>query len=207
LGAALSSHGLIRVYLRTCLRSSSCGAGWVHDTAAKRRILSNLQMSTDTSDLTPLLTTENTEQRAHLPCSVAPSPLAIGCITLGDALQSRVEQQSELIMMLKTHNDNMATEMRELERSRGVARESAVSADNDRAELVSAHPIPCVRFNALISLCLPELWSVCHLKPRVVDSRLPRCAPPPPHHGACRQGGWQSLTIVSSSWLPITKRR
>eukprot|EP00037_Helgoeca_nana_P001900 m.30268 g.30268 ORF g.30268 m.30268 type:complete len:317 (-) comp12211_c0_seq1:121-1071(-) len=50
-------------------------------------------------------------------------------------LKSRVEQQSELIMMLKTHNDNMATEMRELERSRGAARESAVSADNDRAEL------------------------------------------------------------------------
>lgn len=53
-----------------------------------------------------------------------------------DVFQSRVEQQSELIMMLKTHNDNMSREMRELDKSRAAALESASRADKDRAELV-----------------------------------------------------------------------
>ena len=39
-------------------------------------------------------------------------------------------------MMLKTHNDNMSRELRDLEKSRAAALEAATRADRERADLV-----------------------------------------------------------------------
>eukprot|EP00038_Savillea_parva_P027975 m.62538 g.62538 ORF g.62538 m.62538 type:complete len:306 (+) comp8095_c0_seq3:125-1042(+) len=66
-------------------------------------------------------------------------------------LRSRVEQQSELIMMLKTHNDNMSRELRDLEKSRAAALEAATRADRERADLGKRYTELDDRFHLLAS--------------------------------------------------------